>query len=268
MKLETNLKQCVLACVLAAGGAQVALAADAPLAVVNGTSIPAAMLDRALEPYAAQGQKDNPQLRAALTDELIARELMLQEAHKRGLDKLPTTQETLQVLHQNLLIDVLLNDEFSKHPVTPDELKAEYERQVKLLKANELQQHQLAVIVTESEADARAALAELKSGKAFDAVAKARSVDPSKDRGGDLGWLLPEQIIPAVSNVVVNLSSGGVSAAPIQVGRLWHVVKLVGKRPYEIPSFQDSQQQLQTAVLQQRRLALLKKLQEAAKIKR
>lgn len=268
MNFELKLKTCVLAGVLAVGGGQVALAADAPLAVVNGTSIAASALERAMEPYAAQGQKDNPQLRAALTEELIARELMVQEAQKRGLDKLATTQEALQMLRQNLLIDVLLNDEFSKRPVTPDDLKAEYERQVKLLKANELQQHQLAVIVTESEADARAAMAELKSGKAFDAVAKARSVDASKDKGGDLGWLLPEQITPAISNVVVNLSAGGVSAAPIQVGRLWHVVKLVGKRPYEIPAFQDSQQQLQAAVVQQRRTALLQKLQEAAKIKR
>lgn len=242
--------------------------ADAPLAVVNGTTISTALLDRAVAPYVAQGQKDNPQLRAALTDELIARELMVQEAQKRGLDKLPTTQDALQMLRQNLLIDVLLNDEFSKRPVTPEDLKAEYERQVKLIKVNDLQQHQLAVIVLESETDARAVLAELKSGKAFDAVAKARSVDASKERGGDLGWLLPEQITPAISNVVVNLTAGGVSAAPIQVGNLWHVVKLMGKRPYEIPGYEASQQQLQAAVVQQRRAALLQKLQEAAKIKR
>lgn len=268
MNFELRLKQFLMLCLLAAGGAQVALAADAPLAMVNGTSIPTALLDRALEPYAAQGQKDNPQLRAALTDELIARELMVQEAQKRGLDKLQNTQDALQMLRQNLLIDVLLNDEFGKRPVTQDELKAEYERQVKLLKSNDLQQYQLSVIVLENEADARSALTELKSGKAFDAVARARSVDPSKDKGGDMGWLLPEQITPAISNVVVNLSAGGVSAAPILVGRLWHVVRLVGKRPYEIPAFQDSQQQLQAAVVQQRRMALLQKLQDAAKIKR
>jgi len=263
-----KLKAHVLACALALGGAAQAWAADAPLAVVNGTSISAALLERALEPYAAQGQKDSPQLRAALTDELIARELMVQEAQKRGLDKLPATQDALLLLRQNLLLDVLLNDEFTKHPVTADELKTEYERQVKLLKANDLQQYHLSVIVLENEADARAVLADLKAGKAFDAVAKARSMDASKDKGGDLGWLLPDLITPAISNVVVNLSTGGVSAAPIQVGRLWHVVKLNGKRPYEIPGFQESQQQLQSAVLQQRRAALLKKLQDAAKIKR
>jgi len=243
-------------------------AEEAPLAVVNGTTISVGLLNRALEPLAAQGQKDSPQLRSVLTEELIARELLAQEARKRGLDTLKTTEDALLILRQNLLMDVLINDELAKKPITQDDLKAEYERQTKLLKSNDLQQFQLSVIVLETEAQARAVLAEVKSGKAFDVLAKARSMDPSKEKGGDLGWILSDQLTPAIANVVVNLSLGSVSAAPIQVGPLWHVVKMVGKRPYEIPAYQDSQQQLQAAVVQQRRLALLQKLRETAKITR
>ena len=268
MSSRLKFKTCMLTGALALSGLGPLWAADAPVAVVNGTAISARLMDRNVQANVAQGQADSPALRAALKEELIARELMVQEAQKRGLEKAAATQDALLVLRQNLLIDALLGDEFSKQPLTEAELKAEYERQVKLLKANDLQQHQLSVIVLETEADARAVLSELKSGKAFDALAKARSVDASKDKGGDLGWLLSEQITPAISNVVVNLAPGSVSAAPIQVGRFWHVVKLNGKRPYEIPSYQDSVQQLQTAVVQQRRTALLKKLQDAAKITR
>ena len=243
-------------------------AADAPVAMVNGVPIAARWLDRNVEVNVAQGQKDTPELRAALKQELVARELMVQEAQKRGLDKLPSTQDALVAMRQNLLIELVLSDEFTKNPVTEVELKAEYDRQVKALKsAGELQQFQISTIVVSSEADARSVMTAVRSGQAFDALAKARSMDPSKDKGGELGWFLPDQIAPAISNVVVNLAPGAVSAAPIQVGPYWHVVKLTAKRPYQVPGFDESKNLLQAAVVQSRRAALLKKLTDAAVVK-
>lgn len=243
-------------------------AADAPVAVVNGVSIAARLMDRNVQANVAQGQKDTPELRAALKQELVARELMVQEAQKRGLDKLPSTQDALLAMRQNLLIELVLNDEFTKNPVTEAELKTEYERQVNVLKAaGDLQQFQVLSIVLASEADARAVMTSLSSGQAFDAVAKAKSIDPSKDRGGELGWFLPDQMAPAISNVVVNLAPGAVSAAPIQIGQYWHVVKLGAKRSYQVPGFDESKNLVQAAVVQSRRAALLKKLTDAAVVK-
>ena len=243
-------------------------AADAPVAVVNGVSIAARLMDRNVQANVAQGQKDTPELRAALKQELVARELMVQEAQKRGLDKLPATQDALAGMRQNLLIELVLNDEFTKNPITEAELKAEYERQVKALKsAGDLQQFQISTIVLATEADARSVMTAVRSGQAFDDLAKSRSMDPSKDKGGDLGWFLPDQIAPAISNVVVNLAPGAVSAAPIQVGPYWHVVKLMAKRPYQVPGFDESKNLLQAAVVQSRRAALLKKLTDAAVVK-
>ena len=245
-----------------------AYSADAPVAVVNGVSIAARLMERNIEVNVAQGQKDTPELRSAIKQELVARELMAQEAQKRGLDKLPATEDALTTMRQNLLIELVLNDEFSKNPIVDAELKAEYERQVKALKAaGDLQQFQISTIVLSSEADARSVLTSVRSGQAFDALAKSRSMDPSKDKGGELGWFLPDQIAPAISNVMVNLAAGAVSAAPIQVGPYWHVIKLNAKRPYQVPSFDESKNLLQAAVVQNRRAALLKKLSDAAVVK-
>ncbi len=145
----------------------------------------ARLMERNVQASVAQGQLDSPALRAALGQELIARELMVQEALRRGLDKRPQAEDALLVQRQNLLLDLLL----------------------------------------------------------------------------------PDQITPAISNVLVNLSAGAVSAAPIQVGPYWHVIKLLAKRSYQVPSFDDSKQQLQLVLAQNRRLQLLKKLQDAARIK-
>jgi len=268
MKFALKFSGCALGCALSLCSIGAACAADAPVAVVNGAAIAKRLMDVNVEANLAQGQKDTPELRAALKQELIARELMTQEAQKRGIDKLPTTQDALLALRQNLLIELVLNDEFNKNPITQAELKDEYDRQVKVLKgAGDLSQYQISVIVVESEADARVVLAAARSGQAFDALAKSRSIDPSKDKGGELGWFLPDQIAPAISNVVVNLTPGAVSVAPIQVGRMWHLVKLDAKRPYQVPGFEESKNLLQSAVVQIRRSALLKKLLDAAVLK-
>jgi peptidyl-prolyl cis-trans isomerase C len=141
MKFQSKWAVPALGLALSLCFAGTAISADAPLAVVNGVSIPARLMARNIEANVAQGQKDTPELRAALRQEFIARELMVQEAQKRGLDKLPATQDALQGLRQNLMIELLLNDEFTKNPVTEAELKADYERQVKALKsAGDLQQ--------------------------------------------------------------------------------------------------------------------------------
>ncbi|MEI7682332.1 MAG: peptidylprolyl isomerase [Betaproteobacteria bacterium] len=251
-----------------AGATAFAHAADAPLAVVNGVIIAAGLMDRTVQANVAQGQKDTPELRTALKQEFIARELMTQEAQKRGLEKLPSTQDALLGLRQNLLIDLLMNDEFAKNPITDTDLKAEYERQVKVLKsAGELQQFQIFSIVVSTEAEAKTVQAALKSGQVFDAVAKSKSLDPSKEKGGELGWFLPDQMTSAISNVAVNLAVGAVSAVPIQVGPYWHVIKLAAKRDYQVPGFDESKNLLQSAVLQGRRTALLKKLSDAATVK-
>ena len=88
------------------------------------------------------------------------------------------------------------------------------------------------------------------SAQVYAALAKVRSMDPSKDKGGELGWFLPDQIALAISNVVVNLSPGVVLAAPIQV-----------------PGFEESKVLVQSAVVQPRRAALFKRLSDASVVK-
>ena len=59
--------------------------------------------------------------------------------------------------------------------------------------------------------------------------------DASKQQGGDLGWLLSQQLVPPVANVVVNLPLGGAVVSPIQTETGWHVLRLQDKRAYVAP---------------------------------
>src|SRR5262245_37093884 len=62
-------------------------AAASPVATVNGKAIMQSQLDMLVRERVAQGQQDSPELRNFLKQELINREVILQESLKRGLDK-------------------------------------------------------------------------------------------------------------------------------------------------------------------------------------
>ena len=97
-------------------------------------------------------------------------------------------------------------------------------------------------------------------------MAKDKSIEPSKANGGDLGWLLAEQINPLISNVVVNLSKGAVSAAPIQAQNAWHIVKVDDIRNFVAPKFDDAKAQIRQALLFQQRNDYVNKIMSVAKV--
>ncbi|MDB5728776.1 MAG: peptidylprolyl isomerase, partial [Noviherbaspirillum sp.] len=55
------------------------------LAVVNGKPVPSSRADAMVKQLSAQGQQDSPQLRGMIKEELINREILIQEADKLGL---------------------------------------------------------------------------------------------------------------------------------------------------------------------------------------
>ena len=55
----------------------------AAFATVNGKAIPKARADALIAGQAAQGQPDSPELRKAVTEELVRREILTQESVKK-----------------------------------------------------------------------------------------------------------------------------------------------------------------------------------------
>ena len=233
-------------------------------AVVNGVTISDKTLDKIVKANVAQGQKESPELRKVILDELVARELFIQAANKQGLDKTPEVQERLAQIRQDLLIAALEGDYLKKHPITDSDLKAEYDRQINLI--GDSQEYNLKQIIVANEADAKAIISSLKRGESFEKLAKEKSLDPSKEQGGNLGWVLAKQIIPEIANVLANMSRGSLTSAPIQTSLGWHVIKLEDSRQFKAPTFEESKVRVQQTLMQAKRIELLGKLREAAKI--
>jgi peptidyl-prolyl cis-trans isomerase C len=239
------------------------------LVTINGKAISPSLLEQLVAASKSQGQPDTPELRRALLDELISRELVAQDALAKKLDKTPQGRLQLQQARQNVLIDLAMAQYFAKHPIDEAALRTEYQRQTSALQAmGSTQQYQLRLLVAPTEGQAREAIRLIQKGQSMEGVVKELSTDPSRENGGLMDWLLPNQMLPSIANVVVNLSRGQVTAAPIQTPAGWNVLRVEDVRPFVVPKFEESIAQLRNALVTQRRAAYLAELRSAAKITR
>jgi peptidyl-prolyl cis-trans isomerase C len=245
----------------------VASSQSPPLATVNGKPIDLKTFDQIIKNNVANGIQDNEQLRSAVRDELIARQVMVQEFSKLGLDKNPEAISGLSFVRENFLIDFLLRHHEQKHPLTEEKIKAEYDRQLTLIgEPGEAMQYLTRLIVLSTESEARGVIAELKKGGDFAKMASAQSIDATKKNGGELGWVLPAQVLPAIGTVMVNLKEGAFSALPIQTPSGWYVIKVEEKRPFKIPTLEESRNVVIQTLQQTQRQAYVQELIKAAKI--
>jgi len=237
-------------------------------ATVNGTPLTNGLLDLNIKAALTQGQKDSPELKNALKDELINRELLTQESIRQGLDKDIDFRDQIAQLKQTLMIQALLENYFQKNPITDAKLREEFDRQRKLIgEGASATQYRLSQIIVTTETDALDLIRRIQKGELFGKLAQEYSIDQaSKANGGQIGWVLPGQVVAPVSNVIVNLNKGAVSNAPIQTQGGWVIVKVDDKRPFKFPTFEEAKPQLRQALVQQYLSDTVKKLRESAKI--
>ena len=233
-------------------------------ATVNGVAVSQSLIDTNVKVNIAQGQKDSPELRQVIQDELVNREILAQESARLGLDKTTEAQAQWAQVRQTFLVELLLNDYMVRNPIPDATLKTEYERQMALMK--DQQQYRLSLIVTSTEEQAKAVLARLRKGEAFAKLATEASLDPSKKDGGNVGWVVPAQILPAISNVMVNLAKGALAAAPIQTPAGWNIIKLEEIRPFKAPTFDEAKNDIRQMLVQKQCFDYVKKLRETAKV--
>jgi peptidyl-prolyl cis-trans isomerase C len=237
---------------------------------VNGTPILGAAVDEAMANLRAQGVQGTPQLRDQVINELVVREVLSKEASRLDLDKTALFKKKMDEVRKNLLSEALWLDYSSKHPITEQEEHAEYDRQKKLLGGGDsTPQYLVSDISLETEAEAKEALQRIQKGEDFAKVAEAVSRDEStKRKGGEIGWVLPAQIAPIISNVMVNLGKGKTVSAPIQTPTGWHIIKVNDIRDFKLPAFEETRTQLKQSLQTQQRQKMIDELLKKADIKK
>jgi len=233
------------------------------LAVVNGKPVPSSRADAMIKQMAAQGQQDSPQLRAMVKEELVNREILMQEADKLGLSSSPEVKNQMEMARQSIVIRALVADYVKKNPVSEADMKAEYDKFK--AQAGDKEYHARHILV-EKEDDAKAIIAKLKAGAKFEDLAKQSKDTGSAANGGDLDWAPPSAFVKPFSDAMIALQKGQITETPVQTQFGYHVIKLEDSRPAKVPSFEEVKPQIAESLQQQKLQAYQQELKKKAKI--
>ena len=239
-------------CAMLVAGLMLAAAAYAQgdsLAKVNGVTIPQSRSDILIKEMTAQGRPDTPEMRDAIRQELINREIVAQEAIKKGLHKRPEVATQIELQRQAVLINAYLQDYLKSHPISDEDVRKEYERVKESAGSRE---YKVRHILVESEDEAKQIIAQIRKGGSFDKIAAEKSKDQgSKGRGGDLDWATPARYVPAFGQAITKLKKGQMTDAPVQTQFGWHVIRVDDERPSKFPPLEEAKPQIEQQMRQQ-----------------
>jgi peptidyl-prolyl cis-trans isomerase C len=205
--------------------------------VVNDSVIKADELRLAITDRQAAGTADSPQLAEAVREQLIRRELLVQEARKAGLDKQPEVQTRIATARQEILARQFLARWQAENAINETDAQAAYAR---LKQRSGDSEFKLRQIFVASEEDAKAVLVQLAVGERFDVVATTWSKDEtSRAKGGDLGWHSPLQLQPHILAAVAPLKKGELTRPAIKGPNGWHVILVEDQRPFTLPAYEQ-----------------------------
>lgn len=203
-------------------------------------------------------------------DDLILRELLLQEARKRGLDQSPALLERLERTKEQLVLDDLMKEALQTQvELSNDELEAYYASHADELLGGE--QVRAAHIVVATIEQARDLKHQLEQGADFAKLAQHFSLDQAtKSRGGDLGPSRRGALEPEVQAAVRALRPGMVSD-PVKTKAGFHLIKLLGREHGDAQTPQLARERLRQELYAEKRRqqfeTFLSKLKASAAIR-
>ncbi|MBD2955549.1 peptidylprolyl isomerase [Burkholderia pseudomallei] len=234
------------------------------IAVVNGTPIPKSRADAMIAQLVQQGQQDTPQLEQAVRQELVNREILMQEAIKRGIPNRPDVKAQIVVAQQTAVLRALIEDFLKKNQPSDTELKARYDDLVKNAGGREYHLHH---ILVDNEQQAKDLIAKIKGGAKFEDLAKQYSKDPgSAKNGGDLDWSDPKAYVPEFAAAAQQLQKGQMTDTPVKTQFGWHIIRVDDVRSITPPPFEQVKQQIAQQMVQQKLQAFEESLRQQVKI--
>jgi peptidyl-prolyl cis-trans isomerase C len=234
------------------------------VAIVNGKAVPSSRVTALEQQIAASGRPIDEATRAQIKEEVILREVFMQEAQKRGIAATPEYKEQMELARQTIMIRALFADYQKKNPVSDADLQAEYD---KFAAANGGKEYRARHILVEKEDEAKAIIAAIKGGAKFEDQAKAKSKDPgSGANGGDLDWANAASYVTEFSEAMIKLDKGQMTQEPVKSQFGYHIIRVDDVRQAKLPTFEELKPQIAQQMQQQKLGDFQRTLREKAKI--
>lgn len=194
-----------------------------------------------------------PVTKQRILDEIINREIAIQEAKKEGLDRDPEIQDRIGTVLFQSLLEKKLKPEIEKIHVTDADAKSFYSRNPEIRTSNifvavpaEAKPEEM----TKAKERIESAEKALKEGKmSFAEVAQKFSEGPSAPIGGDIDYQAKDKLDPAYYEAAVALRSPGKNSGIVRSQFGYHIIRLTAVRPWE----EADQNQAKRLVFQEKR---------------
>jgi len=219
------------------------------VATVNGDAISVDKFNSYARARAQQQQGvDIDKHRGAIINEMINRQLMVQDAIKKGLDKKPQVIAEIQNQHDNILSALMVREKLSSNEVTDEMLKQEYDE---FIKNTNFDEYQISYMMVKTKEEAEDIAKKLDAGADFAELAKEKSLDPNGKQGGSLGWISPTRLPAPFAKMLGTLKKGEHGTMSEPNGQ--HIFRMDDIRTQDAPSFEDSKKGM-VARIQKRNL--------------
>lgn len=232
------------------------------IATVNGSPITQQVLDVYRQQRAAKGIKPDTSDDAAVLNELVALELMRQEAVNSGAQADPVISATLDQLDRSTLAGAAIKSFITANESSDEELRNAYDTGVGKPGKEFNARH----ILVETEQEAKDIIALLDGGGDFVELAKEKSTGPSGPNGGELGWFGAGQMVKPFADAAAALENGSYTKEPVQTQFGWHVIRLEDSREGTPPPYEDVKERLKIMLANQKLQKHIEQIKESATI--
>lgn len=227
---------------------------DPVVAMINGRAITQPEFDIRWNELsqATRARYDKEGGKRRFLDELIMRELLMQEARKQGLDQSDDIREKTQRYKEQLILDEVLKDRIkTRVEVSKEEVDAYFLKHADQLLANP--KVQVSVMLLPNVYAAKDLKRQVEAGGNFAKFAARYSVDEkSRAKGGDLGPYRKGLVEPDLDQVVQTLRPGIISE-PLKTDRGYYLVKVSPLEPEILQADQATRERLRQELLAEKR---------------
>lgn len=229
MRMRTLMIAVILVPILFACGGPAGKRQETVLAEVNGETITSTEFEqeaKALPPY-MQPILETPNGRRQFLESLITRDLLLQEALRRGIDRKPEVLRRLGQARRSIVLEALLREVAEKAPGLSDEaLKKQYEENAENYEAGE--RVRVRQVQYKDRALAEAAAQKAKKGEPFEQLMK--EAESLGGEASDLGFFEKGETDKEFEEAAFAAPPGSV-IGPVRTMYGFHLIEVLDKRP-------------------------------------
>jgi peptidyl-prolyl cis-trans isomerase C len=202
---------------------------------INNVSIPLKEFHQMLELQPLEGKMkllSQKGTRDFLENYVITREVLYQEAKRKGLDKKKEILAKVEDFKRAIIIDALLEEVLrGKGEVTEDEIQRYYkENKALFVEPVEIKIRQ---IIVNSEPVLREVLTKLSAGESFERLASTYNIGKFREDGGNLGYIRRGQLAPPFvqfEEAAFSLKKKGEISEVVKTPYGYHILRLEDMR--------------------------------------